>query len=120
MESTAQQCFQQLYTADGGVNPIEMLQVFEPMISDDVNATLCKGFSGEEISDTLFQIGPLKALGSDGFPTRFFQRNWDTTKPDIIREVKRFFETGHMPPAMNETTIVLIPMTNEPELLRDF
>ena len=30
----------------------------------------------KDISDSLFQIGPLKAPGKDGFPARFFQWNW--------------------------------------------
>jgi hypothetical protein len=47
--------------------------------------------------------------GLDGFPATFFQRNWDTMKPNVIEGVKKFFETGHMPPAVIETTIVLIP-----------
>jgi hypothetical protein len=29
----------------------------------------------DEISDALFQIGPIKAPGSDGLPTHFYQRN---------------------------------------------
>jgi hypothetical protein len=41
-----------------------------------MNNDLCKELSEEEIGDALFQMGPLKAPGSDGFPARFFQRNW--------------------------------------------
>jgi hypothetical protein len=37
-----------------------------------MNAHLCKEFSVEEISDVLFQIGPLKALGPDGFTARSY------------------------------------------------
>ena len=36
---------------------------------------LCAPFDDKEISDALFQIGPLKAPGPDGLPARFFQRN---------------------------------------------
>jgi hypothetical protein len=66
--------FQHLYTADEGiyityegVNPTEILQAFEPRITDDVNAYLCKEFSDEEISDTI------KGVQSSWIPTRFFQ-----------------------------------------------
>jgi hypothetical protein len=32
-----------------------------------MNESLCKEFTEEEIGDALFQIGPLKAPGIDGF-----------------------------------------------------
>jgi hypothetical protein len=69
---------------------------------------------------TLFQIGPLKAPGLDGFPARFFQRNWAVLKDDVIKAVRKFFDTGQMPARVNETTIVLLPKKEDPELLKDF
>jgi hypothetical protein len=44
-------------------------------ITDEMNVDLCRSFSAEEISDALFQMGPLKAPGPDGFPARFYQRH---------------------------------------------
>jgi hypothetical protein len=41
-------------------------------------------------------------------------------KMDVIRAVWNFFDTGQMPPGVNDTTIVLIPKKDEPELLKDF
>jgi hypothetical protein len=67
--------FKSLYSADLGVTPEAVTQLFQRCISDETNANLCRDFLEEEISTSLFQIGPLKAPGSDGFPTRFFQRN---------------------------------------------
>jgi hypothetical protein len=112
--------FQQLYTADSGVCPNELLQLIEPNISEETNNMLCRDFSDEEIVGALFQIGPSKAPGTDGFPTRFFQRNWNVVKKDIIPGVKEFFHTGKMPAGMNDTTIVLIPKVGTPELFKDF
>jgi hypothetical protein len=59
-------------------------------------------------------------LGPDGFPARFFQKNWLTLKSVIIGGVKAFFESGLMPPEVNETAIVLILKISEPEHLKDF
>ena len=81
---------------------------------------LCKEFSDKEIGDALFQIGPLKAPGPDGFPARFFQRNWGLIKEDIVKAVKKFFSDGIMPDEVNDTTIVLIPKVPHPEFLSDF
>jgi hypothetical protein len=63
-----------------------------------MNHQLCKEFMDQEIADALFQMGPLKALGPDGFPARFFQRHWETLRVDVVQAVKKFFADGVMPP----------------------
>ncbi|XP_045088740.1 uncharacterized protein [Aegilops tauschii subsp. strangulata] len=77
-------------------------------------------FSDKEISDALFQMGPLKAPGPDGFPARFFQRHWGMMKNDIIEAVRQFFSSGVMPEGVNNTTIVLIPKVDNPQRLSEF
>jgi hypothetical protein len=85
-----------------------------------MNGKLCAPFSEKEIGDALFQIGPLKAPGSDCFPARFLQRNWGILRDHVVRAVQHFFEEGIMPEEVNDTAIVLIPKKNEPEELKDF
>jgi hypothetical protein len=102
------------------VQPDDLVQLFQPQVTPKMNDMLCKEFSDEEISDALFQIGPLKAPGIDGFPARFFQHNWEKVKDSVIKGVMDFFDTGVMPPDINDTVIVLIPKKDEPELLKDF
>jgi hypothetical protein len=70
--------------------------------------------------DALFQIGPLKAAGVDGFPVRFYQRNWATLKIEVTNDVKLFFLTGPMPDGINNTAIFFIHKNSEPETLRYF
>jgi hypothetical protein len=65
-------------------------------------------------------ISPLKAPGPDGFPARFFQRNWDILKRDVIKAVRHFFATGLTPEGANDTSIVLIPKIDDPTELKDF
>jgi hypothetical protein len=71
MEGLATDFFQTLFTRDKVVNPNIITDLVSPCITDDMNNNLCAPFSDKEISDALFQIGPLKALGPDGFPARF-------------------------------------------------
>jgi hypothetical protein len=56
----------------------------------------------------------------DGFPARFYQRNWGTIKVEVINAVKLFFATGNMPDGVNDTAIILIPKIDQPETLKDF
>lgn len=120
MEGMVNDYFRNLYTKDPCVAPQGIVGLFEQCILDDVNADLCKPFSEEEISNALFQIGPLKAPGPDGFPARFFQRNWGLLKEDVIMAVRAFFADGCMPEGVNDTAIVLIPKVQYPESLKDY
>jgi hypothetical protein len=76
MEDMAKDFFQSLYTRDELINPSIITDLIHQSVDEEMNKDLCAPFSEKEISDALFQIGPLKAPGPDGFPARFLQRNW--------------------------------------------
>jgi hypothetical protein len=107
MQRMAIEYFKELYTKDPNLIPNQVLQLVNTCVTEEINEGLCKPFSNDEISDALFQIGPLKAPGMDRFPSRFFQRNWDVLKRDVTTAVKDFFATGVMPEGVNITSIVL-------------
>jgi hypothetical protein len=109
-----------MYTKDMLVAPELIEELIEQKVNQQMNDDLTRDFTDREIGDALFQIGPLKAPGVDGFPARFFQRNWGILKDEIIAAVKKFFKEGVMPSEINETVIVLIPKNNDPETLKDF
>jgi hypothetical protein len=120
MERMASSYFKELFTRDPSLNSNDLINCTQVKVTDDMNIALCKDFTDEEIGDAMFQIGPLKAPGVDGFPARFYQRNWGTIKAEVINVVKLFFVTGHMPDGVNDTAIVLIPKSDQPESLKDF
>jgi hypothetical protein len=107
-----------LFTRDENVDPAIIIDMLHERVDEAMNEKLCAPFSEKEIGDALFQIGPLKAPGPDGFPARFMQRNWDIMRHDVTRAVQRFFEDGIMPEGVNDTAIVLIPKKSDPESLR--
>jgi hypothetical protein len=109
MERMASSYFKDIFTRDPSLNADAIIDMTQDKVTVDMNDDLCKDFSDEEISDALFQIGPLKAPGVDGFHARFYQRNWSTIKATVINVVKLFFATNRMPEGVNDTTIVLIP-----------
>jgi exonuclease III len=120
MERMATSYFKKLFTRDPSLNSERLLALTQQKVTNEMNENLCKDFTDEEISDALFQIGPLKAPGVDGFPACFYQRNWGTIKEEIINAVKLFSVSGKMPEGVNETAIVLIPKTDQPESLKEF
>jgi hypothetical protein len=71
----AKQYFEEMYTRDTLVTPDLIEELIEEKVNEETNKNLIRDFTEEEIRDALFQIGPLKAPGADGFPARFFQRN---------------------------------------------
>ncbi|KAJ1296994.1 hypothetical protein BS78_01G344500 [Paspalum vaginatum] len=75
MKSMTMEYFAKLFTKDADIVPDEVVNLFEAKVIEEMNHDLCKPYSDEDIGDALFQIGPLKAPGPDGFPARFFQRN---------------------------------------------
>lgn len=76
MRDMVVQYFTDLFQRDDQVNPQEIVELFDTVITDDINKELCKAYNHEEINDALFQIGPLKAPCPDGFPARFFLEEW--------------------------------------------
>jgi hypothetical protein len=120
MENMTRDFFQNLYSREEAINPFHVLDAMHRCVDDETNEKLCAPFTEREISDALFQIGPLKAPGPDGFPARFLQQNWDLMKDEVVHAVKLFFHTGVMPNEVNDTVIVLIPKKNDPEELKDF
>jgi hypothetical protein len=68
-------------------------------VTASMNEALTKEFSDAEIEKALFQIGPLKAPGPDGFHARFFQRNWKILKKEVISAIKHFFSEDVLPQA---------------------
>ena len=84
MANMAKDFFQSLYRKDDGIIPNCMVNNLNEKVIADMNNYLFKEFSDEDISDALFQIGPLKAPRPDGFPARFFQRNWGVVREEVI------------------------------------
>jgi hypothetical protein len=112
--------FEDLYKVDNEVNPYEVFSLVESRVSQEMNEELTKDFSDMEIADALFQMGPPKVPGSDGFPARFYQKHCGIVRNDVVAATQKFFLDGVMPEGINDTSIVFIPKGSELEELIDF
>ncbi|XP_056843105.1 uncharacterized protein LOC130495678 [Raphanus sativus] len=98
----------------------EEVFAIQPSISHATNEKLTYIPSAAEIKEALFSIHPDKAPGPDGFSASFFQSNWSTVNPAIIKEIQDFFATGVLPSSIYETHIRLIPKTINPKKVVDY
>jgi hypothetical protein len=120
MQDMVQLYFNGLFSVDREVSLGLVLNLVEPWVTQDMNDDLCRAFTEKEISDALFQMGPLKVPGPAGFLARFYQKNWSLVKQVVIAVVQDFFATGTLPDGINDTAIVLIPKGSDPADLKDF
>jgi hypothetical protein len=61
MEDMARNFFKNLYTREENTDPSIITDLVQNCVNDEINERLCAPFTEKEISDALFQIGPLKA-----------------------------------------------------------
>ena len=92
-----------------------ILEAIPRKIDQRTNEMLCKPYTDEEIREALFQMGPTKAPGPDGFPALFYQRHWDFLQADICSAVRSFIQGDDIPDGLCDTIIVLIPKISKPE-----
>lgn len=93
---------------------------FLPQIEEPILMGLEAPPSSQEIEKVVFELGPDKALGSDGINARFIQSNWMDLKPCIEREVSNFFSTANLPTSISKSNMVLIPKKDNPMRVIDY
>jgi hypothetical protein len=76
LENMAKNYFEGMHKKEEYIFPEMIEELFDHKVDHDMNKHLIRDFTDDEIGDALFQTGPLKEPGADGFPARFFQGNW--------------------------------------------
>jgi hypothetical protein len=85
-----------------------------------MNGDLTREYTNDEIMETIFQMGPTKASGPDGFPASFYQTNWDFFGNEICQAARFFLEGRVIAEGLCDSIIVLISKVANPVLLKNF
>jgi exonuclease III len=111
--------YNSLFTSNVGPDDGALLSNVSRRVSAEMNDSLMRKFSSEDIKEALNSMGDLKAPGPDGMPAVFYKRFWELIGDKVQEEVLGVLNGGNMPTGWNETIIVLIPKTQKPEKLKD-
>ena len=68
----------------------------------------------------MFDIGPHKASGPDGFTGVFYHQHWEDVKTEMMSEIKCFFTNDDFDDKLNQTNICLIPKVYPPTSMSEF
>lgn len=120
IELMAKEFYVGLFMAQGDIQPDLVCQYVPRKVTDQMGGLLDRAFTTDEVEEALFQMGPNKAPGVDGFTAGFFQKHWPLLKDKIVAAVLTFLEGGDMPEVINQTILVLIPKVANPQELSQF
>ncbi|CAL1355748.1 unnamed protein product [Linum trigynum] len=87
-----------------------------PRLSHEELAALLRPFRGEDIHQAVHGMKPFQAPGPDGFHAAFYQRSWRVVGRALIDMALEFFTTGSLPEGVTDSTVVLIPKVEHPEM----
>lgn len=120
MKETARLFYSDLFSTEPRSNFDLILDAMPTRIDQTTNDALCQPYSNVEIRMVLFQMGPTKAPGPDGFPALFYQKHWDLLQEVICQAMRNFLEGGEILVGLCDTTIVLIPKMSKPDYLTNY
>ena len=86
----AENYFNSLFSSQGDISIYfdQVFHGFQETVSASVNEDLTRDITEDEVQQAVFDIGPHRAPGPDGFPAIFYHQHWEEIKPDIMKEIK--------------------------------
>jgi hypothetical protein len=97
-----------------------MMDKVQPRVSHVMNEKLLAPFTPEDVKKAAFSIGDFKAPGPDGLHVVLYKKFWNICGDEITKEVLMTLNSSTIPEGWNDTMVVLIPKTDDPELVTQF
>ena len=112
--------FSHLFSSEVQHTDPALLQKVQHKVSDQMNNFLMAPFTADDVKKAVFSIGDFKAPGPDGLHAVFFKRYWNLIGEEITLEVLDAINSKQIPAEWNDTTVVMIPKIDSPELVTQF
>uniref|UniRef100_A0A803PJ09 Reverse transcriptase domain-containing protein n=1 Tax=Cannabis sativa TaxID=3483 RepID=A0A803PJ09_CANSA len=93
----------------------EVIDCVRNSTPDGAHSKFRQTVTEEEVKKTVFQMHPDKSLGPDGMTPAFYQKCWSIVGNDVVKVVKKFFDTREFEEGCGDAHIVLIPKKKNPE-----
>ena len=107
--------YTRLFTSERPANAHGILEVIQPLVTEDMNTNLTRDFTKQDVDHALKEMAPLKAPGPDGMPPLFFQSFWPLIGDDVSKAVLDCLNFCHIPKEFNYTYVTLIPKVKNPK-----
>ncbi|CAN0866442.1 Transposon TX1 uncharacterized 149 kDa protein [Linum grandiflorum] len=120
LRDCAHQYFVDIFTRRAPSQPTDGLENFPQCVTQEMNDTLCRDITSEDVRTAVFALGADKAPGPDGFSGEFYRSFWNTIGEEFCSEVKDFFHTSVMPPGWNDTHLALITKIPNPTAMTNY
>jgi hypothetical protein len=111
---------EKLFTSEPTTHGDVILEAIPSKVDAQMNIDLCIAYTNEQIKTALFQMGPTKAPGPDGFPAMFYQVHWDLVENMVCDAVRSFLGGDEIPDGLCDSVIVLIPKVKNVKHLSKF
>ncbi|GMJ07053.1 hypothetical protein HRI_004374500 [Hibiscus trionum] len=112
--------FQNLFNSATVANSPSIVDSIQPKITTEMNESLLRPFTLDEIKEAVDGMAPLKASGLDGYPAMFYQKFWNIVGSDLSIYCMSVLNGSSEVQPINNTLIVLIPKVNTPENMTEF
>ena len=112
--------FDSIYSSSHPCRIEEVTDAIPYMMTNEMNESLVREFTREEVVAALKQIHLNKAPGPDGMSVVFFQKYWSIVGNNVTDMILNVLNHNLPIPELNKTNISLIPKINNPKRMTDF
>jgi hypothetical protein len=96
LEEVAVSFYRNLFTAQAEIDVEAVLQHVGRKVTEEMNTSLSRPYTVEEVRKAVFMMGPNKAPGPDGLTAGFFQVHWDLIGSQVCDAVLNFLNGGDL------------------------